>query len=229
MIDLFSWPTPNGLKISIFLAEAGVEHKVHPVSIRKGEQFEPAFLAISPNNRIPAIVDNAPADGGGPISVFESGAILQYLAEKTGQFGGSDLRTKTEITQWLMWQMGGLGPMLGQNGHFNVYAPEPVPYAIGRYVNESKRLYGVLDKQLGGRDYIAGDYSIADMACYPWIVLYNAHKIDLASYPNVAAWFERVATRPAVVQVYAEKDTLYAEDHAPMTDEERAKLFGFKK
>ena len=229
MIELYSWPTPNGMKVSIFLEEAKVEHKVIPVSIRSGAQFEPHFLSFSPNNRIPAIVDDAPADGGEPIGVFESGAILLYLAEKTGRFGGSDLRSRTEVAEWLMWQMAGLGPMLGQNGHFNVYAPEKVPYAIERYVNESKRLYGVLDRRLAGRDYICGDYSIADMACYPWIVAHEAHKIDLADFPNVATWYARVAARPAVVKAYAEKAALYPDDGSPMTDAEKEKLFGIRK
>ena len=228
MIDLYSWPTPNGLKISIFLEEAGVEHRVHPVNIGKGDQFTPEFLKISPNNRIPAIVDNDPANGGEPISVFESGAILFYLAARTGKFLSSDMRVRMKTVEWLFWQMGGLGPMLGQNGHFNIYAPEKVPYAIDRYVNESKRLYGVLDKQLAGQDFIAGDYSIADMACYPWIVPHETHKIVLGDYPNVEAWFERIKARPAVVKVYAEKEGLYGRREGPMSEEERRILFGQK-
>jgi GSH-dependent disulfide-bond oxidoreductase len=228
MIELHSWPTPNGMKISIFLEEAGLEHKVFPVSIRKGDQFKPEFLSFSQNNRIPAIRDLAPADGGDPIGVFESGAILLYLAEKTGRFGGSALRSKTTVLQWLMWQMGGLGPMLGQNGHFNIYANEKIPYAMERYVTESRRLYGVLDKQLAGKDYIAGDYSIADMACYPWVIPHEAHQIGLANFPNVSAWFERVKARPAVAKAYAEKDALYPMDESPMTPEEKEKLFGIK-
>jgi GSH-dependent disulfide-bond oxidoreductase len=228
MIELHSWPTPNGMKVSIFLEEAGLEHKVFPVSIRKGEQFAPDFLSFSPNNRIPAIRDLDPVGGGEPIGVFESGAILLYLAEKTGRFGGSDLRSKTTVLQWLMWQMGGLGPMLGQNGHFNIYANEKIPYAMNRYVEESRRLYGVLDKQLAGQDYIAGEYSIADMACYPWVVPNVAHQIGIENFPNVGAWFERVKARPAVVKAYAEKDALYPADDSPMTDAEKLKLFGIK-
>jgi GSH-dependent disulfide-bond oxidoreductase len=228
MIELHSWPTPNGMKVSIFLEEAGLEHTVFPVSIRKGEQFAPEFLAFSPNNRIPAIRDLAPAGGRAPIGVFESGAILVYLAEKTGQFYGGDLRSRTTVLQWLMWQMGGLGPMLGQNGHFNIYATEKIPYAMERYVAESRRLYGVLDKQLAGRDYIADDYSIADMACYPWVIPHEAHQIGLENFPNVLAWFERVKARPAVAKAYAEKDALYPVDDTPMTDAEKLKLFGIK-
>ncbi len=228
MIELHSWPTPNGMKIAVFLEEAAIPHKVFPVNIQRGEQFAPDFLAISPNNRIPAIRDLDPADGGAPISVFESGAILLYLAEKTGRFGGTDLRSITTVLQWLMWQVGGLGPMLGQNGHFNIYATEKIPYAMERYVSESRRLYGVLDRQLAGRAYIAGDYSIADMACYPWIVPNAAHQIGIENYPNVAAWFERVKARPAVAKAYAEKDAIYPEGDAPMSDAEREKLFGIK-
>lgn len=229
MIDLYSWPTPNGLKISIFLAEAAIEHRVVPVSIRKGQQFEPDFLAISPNNRIPAIIDHAPTGGGDPISVFESGAILLYLADKTGRFIAPGVRGRTQTLEWLFWQMGGLGPMLGQNGHFNIYATEKIPYAQERYVNESRRLYGVLDKQLAGREFIAGGYSIADMACYPWVVPHKAHQVDLDQYPNVRVWFERVGAREAVQRVYREKDGLYPDESAPITDEERMRLFGVKK
>jgi len=170
MIDLYYWPTPNGHKITIFLEEAGVAYKIHPVNIGKGEQFVPDFLKIAPNNRMPAIVDTEPKDGGAPISVFESGAILLYLAEKTGKFIPGDIRGRTRVLEWLFWQMGGLGPMAGQNGHFNLYAPEKIPYAIDRYVNETNRLYGVLDKQLSKHEFVAGDYSIADMSSYPWIV-----------------------------------------------------------
>ncbi len=228
MIELHSWPTPNGMKVSILLEEAGTEHTVHPVSIRKGEQFAPAFLAISPNNRIPAIVDTAPAGGGAPVSVFESGAILLYLAEKTGRFIPADVQGRAEVLQWLFWQMGGLGPMAGQNGHFNIYAPEPVPYAIERYTNETTRLYGVMDKRLADREFLGGVYSIADMACYPWIVPHEAHKQDLAKHPHLKRWFDTIAARPAVVKAYADKDALYPAETTPMTDEEKAKLFGFK-
>ena len=229
MIELHSWPTPNGMKISVMLEETGIDHSVHPVSIRDGEQFAPAFLDISPNNRIPAIIDTAPVDGGAPISVFESGAILVYLADKSGLFGGAQTRDKVEIVQWLMWQVGGLGPMAGQNGHFNIYASDKIPYAIDRYINETARLYGVMDKRLADRDYLAGEYSIADIACYPWIVPHAAHKQDLAKHPNLKRWFETIAARPAVVKAYADKDHLYPTNDAPMTDEEHARLFGTKR
>ena len=170
MIDLYYWTTPNGHKVTMFLEEVGLPYKILPINIGKGEQFDPAFLAIAPNNRIPAIVDHAPANGTGPISIFESGAILLYLAEKTGKFLANDLATRTETLQWLFWQMGGLGPMAGQNHHFSGYAPEKIPYAITRYVKETNRLYGVLDRRLADRRYLAGDYSIADMASYPWML-----------------------------------------------------------
>ena len=192
MIDLHYWPTPNGHKIRVFLEEAGLPYTIHKVDIGKGDQFKPEFLAISPNNRMPAIVDNAPADGGKPISIFESGAILQYLAEKTGKFLPKDIRGKTEVMQWLFWQMGGLGPMAGQNGHFNVYAPEKIPYAMDRYTKETNRLYGVMNKRLADRGYLAGDYSIADMASYPWVVPHEAHKQNLNDFPHLKRWFEEI-------------------------------------
>ena len=202
MIDLYYWTTPNGHKITLFLEEAGVPYDIHPVNIAKGEQFQPEFLAISPNNRIPAIVDRQPADGGAPISVFESGAILLYLAEKTGQFLPQDLRGRTEALQWLFWQMGGLGPMAGQNHHFSAYAPEPIPYAIERYVKETNRLYGVLDRRLADRDFVAGEYSIADMAAYPWIVPHEKQGQKLEDFPHLKRWFEAIAARPATVRAY---------------------------
>ena len=201
MIELHSWPTPNGLKVSIFLEEAGLEHRVFPVNIGAGEQFQPDFLAIAPNNRIPAILDTAPADGGDPISVFESGAILVYLAEKTGRFLSSDTRARVETLQWLFWQMGGLGPMAGQNHHFNHYAPEKIPYAMERYVNETARLYGVLDKQLAGNAFVAGeDYTIADMSIFPWAARHEWHTVNLADFPNVKRWYDIVNARPAVTK-----------------------------
>ena len=203
MIDLHYWTTPNGHKVSIFLEEAGLPYTIHPVNIGKGEQFQPEFLRIAPNNRIPAIVDQDPAGGGGPLSVFESGAILLYLADKTGRFIPQDLRGRTEVLQWLFWQMGGLGPMAGQNGHFHMAAPEKIPYAIERYVKETARLYGVLNKQLEGREYIAGDYSIADMACYPWVVPHKMHEQKLEDFPNLQRWFNTVQARPAVQRAYA--------------------------
>jgi GST-like protein len=225
VIDLHYWPTPNGHKITMMLEETGLEYTIHPVDIGKGEQFAPDFLKIAPNNRMPAIVDHAPAVGAAPISVFESGAILLYLAEKTGRFGGDDLRERTEINQWLMWQMGGLGPMLGQNHHFNIYAPEKIPYAMERYVKETNRLYGVLDRQLAGRDFIAGAYSVADMAAYPWIVPHEAQGQKLADFPNLKRWFETVAERPATIAAYA-KGKAISDGRTPMTDAQKKILFG---
>ncbi|KGI79171.1 glutathione binding-like protein [Oleiagrimonas soli] len=204
MIDLYYWPTPNGHKVTLFLEEAGLPYTIHPVNIGQGEQFTPAFLAISPNNKMPAIVDHRPADGGLPISLFESGAILLYLAEKTGRFLSDDLRTRNVTLEWLFWQMGGLGPMLGQNHHFNRYAPEKIPYAIERYVNETHRLYRVLDQRLRGRAFIAGDdYSIADMAAYPWIVPHETQQMDLAEFPDLKRWFDAIAAREATQRAYA--------------------------
>ena len=202
MIDLYYWTTPNGHKITIFLEEAGLAYKIVPVNISQGDQFKPEFLAISPNNRIPAIVDHEPKDGGKPIPVFESGAILLYLAEKTGKFMHSDFRRKVEVTQWLFWQMGGLGPMAGQNHHFSQYAPKKIPYAIDRYVKETNRLYGVLDKRLADREFIAGEYSIADMATYPWIVPYERQGQKLEDFPHLKRWFESIKARAAVVRAY---------------------------
>ncbi len=223
MIDLYHWPTPNGHKVTIFLEEAGLPYRIHPVDIGKGEQFRPEFLAIAPNNRIPAIIDQEPAGGGKPISLFESGAILLYLAEKTGKFLAKDLRGRAETLQWLFWQMGGLGPMAGQNGHFNTYAPEKIPYAMERYVNETNRLYGVMNKRLADRAYLAGDYSIADIASYPWIVPHERHGQNLDDFPHLKRWFEAIKARPAVQRVYAAVPDSYAK---PMTDEERKVLFG---
>ena len=204
MIDLYYWTTPNGHKITLFLEEAGLPYRIVPVNIGRGDQFKPEFLRIAPNNRMPAIVDHAPADGGAPLSVFESGAILLYLADKTKQFIPLDLRGRNMVLQWLFWQMGGLGPMAGQNHHFVQYAPEQLPYAIERYVKETARLYGVLNKQLSdGREFIAGNYSIADMACYPWIVPYERQRQKLEDFPHLARWFERVGQRPATERAYA--------------------------
>ncbi|MEO8722326.1 MAG: glutathione binding-like protein [Sphingobium sp.] len=209
MIELHSWPTPNGLKVSIFLEEAGLDHKVFPVNIGNRDQFKPDFLAIAPNNRIPAIIDLDPTGGGEPLAIFESGAILFYLARKTGQFVPQDPRGTMQVLQWLFWQVGGLGPMAGQNHHFIQFAPEKIPYAMDRYVNETARLYGVLDRQLAGQDYLAGDYSIADMAIYPWIVPHENQKQNLDDFPNVKRWFAAIQARPAVVRVYESKDRLY--------------------
>lgn len=202
MIELHYWPTSNGQKVAIFLEESGIAYEPKPVNISKGEQFRPEFLAISPNNRIPAIVDRAPADGGAPVSVFESGAILHYLAEKTGQFLSPAPRVRTATLQWLFWQMGGLGPMAGQANHFSRMAPEKIPYAIDRYVKQTNRLYGVLDGQLAKSEYIAGDYSIADMACYPWVVNHEWQNQNLDDFPNVKRWFEAIRARPAVKVAY---------------------------
>jgi len=224
VIDLYYWTTPNGHKITMFLEEAGLPHRIVPINIGKGEQFAPDFLKISPNNRIPAIVDRAPADGGPPLSVFESGAILLYLADKTGRFIPAELRGRNEVLQWLFWQMGGLGPMAGQNHHFLAYAPEPIPYAIERYVKETSRLYAVLDRRLAGREYIAGDYSIADMACYPWIVPHERQRQNLADFPNLGRWFKAIGERPATVRAYALAQAI---NPAPTVDEESKRiLFG---
>jgi len=199
MIDLHYAPTPNGYKISIMLEECGLDYNVQYVNIGAGEQFEPDFLKISPNNRIPAIVDHDPQGGGEPISVFETGAILLYLAEKTGQFLPQDLRGRTGVTEWLMWQMGGLGPMLGQHGHFKLYAPERIAYATDRYRTEAERLYGVLDRRLADNDYVAGaDYSIADMSCFPWVRTYKAQDIDLAQFSHVRRWYDKLKMREAL-------------------------------
>jgi GST-like protein len=224
MIELFYWTTPNGHKITMFLEEAGLPYKIVPVDIGKGEQFKPEFLAISPNNRIPAIIDHEPADGGAPLSVFESGAILLYLAEKTGRFIPADLRGRNEVLQWLFWQMGGLGPMAGQNHHFSQYAPEKIPYAINRYVNETNRLYGVLDKRLAGREFIAGELSIADMAAYPWIVPHERQGQKLEDFPNLRRWFHAIAERPATQRAYARAKEINSQ---PVVSEEARKiLFG---
>ncbi len=207
MIDVYSWPTPNGHKVHIMLEECGLPYQAHPVNIGKGDQFQPEFLKISPNNKIPAIIDPDGPDGK-PIPVFESGAILLYLAEKTGQFMPSRTREKYEVLQWLMFQMGGLGPMLGQAHHFRIYAPEKIAYAIDRYTNEAKRLYGVLDRQLQSHAYVAGeDYTIADIAIFPWLRSWQNQGIDWADFPTLKAWFDRIGERPAVqrgVQVLAD-------------------------
>lgn len=198
MIDLYTWGTPNGRKVSILLEELGLPYAVHSVDIGKKQQFEPAFLAVNPNGKIPAIVDQD-ADGG-PLAVFESGAILMYLAEKAGRFWPKPVRERTAVTEWLMFQMGGLGPMAGQSHHFRRAAPEPIPYAIERYTTESRRIYGVMDQRLAGSPYLAGDYSIADMACFPWIARHEWQQIDLADFPNLKRWYDALAARPAVAK-----------------------------
>lgn len=228
MIDFYFWPTPNGYKIALFLEETGLQHTVKAIDIGKGEQFESAYLAISPNNKMPAIVDRAPADGGGPLSVFESGAILLYLAGKTGRFIPADPRARMQVIEWLFWQMAGLGPLTGQYGHFQVYAPEPLPYAIERYTNEVERLLDVLDRRLADRAFIAGDdYSIADMACYPWINPYSKAPIDLTPFAHLRRWQANIAARPATQRAYAMGKRL--ERNEPMSDEERRILFGRRK
>jgi GST-like protein len=225
MIDLYYWTTPNGHKLTMFLEEAQLPYAMHPINIGKGEQFAPAFLKIAPNNRIPAIVDNSPADGGEPIALFESGAILLYLADKIGKYIPQDLRGRNVALQWLFWQMGGLGPMAGQNHHFAIYAPEKLPYAIERYVKETSRLYGVLNKNLSdGREYIAGEYSIADMASYPWVVPYERQGQKLEDFPHLAKWFHRIAARPATVKAY---ELAKAINVTPSVNEDSRKiLFG---
>jgi GST-like protein len=227
MIELYYWPTPNGHKITLLLEESGLPYTIKPVNIGKGEQFEPGFLAISPNNRMPAIVDTKPSDGGEPISVFESGAILEYLAEKSGRFLPTDTRGRYKVLQWLYWQVGGLGPMLGQNHHFNRYAPEKIPYAIDRYVNETRRLYGVLNKQLEGRAFIAGkDYTIADMAAYPWIVPYENQGMVLEDFPHLKTWFEAIRARPATQRAYAIGEDIKGRFDLTTDEEARKVLFG---
>ncbi|HEU4846229.1 MAG TPA: glutathione S-transferase N-terminal domain-containing protein [Burkholderiaceae bacterium] len=226
MIDLYYAATPNGLKLTIYLEEAGLDYRLIRVNLGKGEQFKPEYLAISPNNKIPALVDHAPADGGAPLSMFESGAMLHYLAEKTGFGLPKAPRARLEALQWLAWQISGLGPMAGQIGHFNIYAPETVPYAIDRYTREVARLYGVLDRQLAGRDFIAGEFSIADIACYPWIVPHAAHGQQLEQFPELLRWFEAMRARPAVVKAYQGVEDVYARSDRKMSDEERAILFG---
>lgn len=223
-IDLYYWPTPNGWKISVMLEECGLPYTVIPVNIGKGDQFKADFLKISPNNRMPAIVDPEGPDGK-PISIFESGAILQYLGRKTGQFYPADERGRVEVDEWLFWQMAGFGPMLGQTHHFRLYAPEKVPYAIDRYTNETHRLYGVLNKRLEDRDFIAGAYSIADMACIGWAKGWEKQGQDIREFPHVQRWMETLKARPAVARGLA----VGAELRNPAgisTPEERAILFG---
>ena len=228
MIELLTAPTPNGWKISIMLEECGLPFEVKWINIDKGDQFKPEFLAISPNNRIPAIVDHAPADGGEPMSVFETGAILVYLAEKTGQFLPQDVRGRKAVMEWLFWQVGGLGPMLGQHGHFKLYAPERIAYATDRYRNEALRLYGVLDRQLAGHQHVAGaDYSIADMACFPWVQTWKAQEIPLDEFPHLKGWYDRLKARPALrkgMELGREAINRRPQDSA----ETRRLLFGIK-
>jgi GSH-dependent disulfide-bond oxidoreductase len=203
MIELYYWTTPNGHKITMFLEEAELPYTIFPINIGAGDQFQPDFLKIAPNNRIPAIIDREPTGGGESVSVFESGAILLYLAEKTGKLISANLRDRVEVLQWLFWQMGGLGPMAGQNHHFSQYAPEKIPYAIERYTKETGRLYAVLNRRLGDREFIAGDsYSIADIASYPWIVPHERQGQNLVDFPNLKRWFESIQTRPSTIRAY---------------------------
>lgn len=226
MIDLYFWTTPNAYKVLLFLEEAALPYRLLPINISRGEQFTPSFLAVSPNNRIPAILDHRPVDGGAPLAVFESGAILQYLARKTGQYHGPDPRSALEVDQWLFWQMAGLGPMAGQNHHFNYYAPEKLPYAIRRYIDETNRLYGVLNRRLAGRQFIAGEsYTIADMACYPWVLLHRRAQQDITEFPALEAWLHRIAERPAVKRAYEHGAKV---NEVPVVTDEASKkvLFG---
>jgi GSH-dependent disulfide-bond oxidoreductase len=224
MIDLHYWPTPNGHKITMFLEETQLPYRLLPVDIGKGAQFEPAFLAIAPNNRMPAIVDHEPADHGGPLSVFESGAILLYLAEKTGKLLPAQVRARFEVTQWLFWQMAGLGPMAGQNHHFLRYAPEKIPYAIERYTKETNRLYGVLNRRLADRSFVAGDYSIADIAAYPWIVPHEAQGQRLEDFPHLQRWFRAIHDRPATIRAYEKGAAISTQ--TTLTEEAKRILFG---
>ncbi|WFF41766.1 thiol:disulfide oxidoreductase [Salinicola endophyticus] len=227
MIDLYYWTTPNGHKITLCLEEAGLDYRIRPIDIAKGEQFSAEFLEISPNNRIPAIVDRAPIDGGQPLALFESGAILEYLADKSGKFLPKSGRQRYRVLQWLHWQVGGLGPMAGQNHHFRHYAPRKIEYAIERYTKETARLYGVLDRQLEDNDFVAGDdYSIADMAIWPWIRSYEKQGQELDDFPALQRWFEQIQRRDAVNRAYARAVEVNPDNDVAMTDEARGYLFG---
>ena len=226
MIDLHYWTTPNGHKITIFLEETGLEYKVIPVNIGKGEQFKAEFLAISPNNRIPAMLDHKPKGGGKPISVFESGAMLVYLAEKTGKFLAADGAARYDAMQWLFWQMGNLGPMSGQNNHFSNYATDKIQYAMDRYRNEVNRLYGVMNTRLADRDYLAGDYSIADMASYPWVVPWERQGQNIEDFPHLKRWLEAIKEKPATKRAYALAKEINPNAGGIRTEEERRILFG---
>ena len=222
MIDLYFSPTPNGLKVRLFLEEAKLPYRIVPVRLSKGEQHRPDYVAIAPNSRIPAVVDD---DGDTPLAMFESGAIMLYLAEKTGRLIPADMHGRAEVLQWLFWQMSALGPIAGQIGHFNVFAPERIPYAIDRFSRELRRLYGVLDMRLRDREFIAGSYSIADIACYPWIVPHRGHGQRLEEFPHLRRWFDAMSARPATVRVYEDVEDVYAPAQ-PMSAEERRILFG---
>lgn len=225
MIELYYWPTPNGHKITMFLEEAGLEYTLHPVDISAGDQFKPEFLAFSPNNRMPAIIDTQPSDAGEPLTVFESGAILVYLAEKIGKFLPTEPRARKTVLEWLFWQVGGLGPMAGQNHHFGIYAPEKIPYAVTRYVNETNRLYGVLDRHLTENEFLGGNsYSVADMASYPWVVPWKRQQQDIDTFPNLRRWFDAIRNRPATIRAYARGEPFAA--RPTVTEEGKKILFG---
>ncbi|KQQ73188.1 glutathione S-transferase [Xanthomonas sp. Leaf131] len=227
MIDLYYWPTPNGHKVTLFLEEAGVDYTLKPVNIGKGDQFTPDFLQISPNNKMPVIVDHAPAGGGAPLSVFESGAILLYLAEKTGRFLPTEVHSRLVALEWVFWQVGGLGPMSGQMAHFSFYAQEKIPYAIDRYNAEVRRLHRVLDQRLAGHAFVAGtEYGIADMASYPWFEVYGDLKPDYDAFPHLKRWQSAIAARPAVQRAYALKDKVNPNAGKPLSEEERQHMFG---
>lgn len=228
MIDLYYFPTPNGHKVTIFLEETKLDYRIQLIDILKGEQFDADFLQISPNNKIPAIVDHDPEDGEGPLAIFESGAILRYLAQKTERFYPQDFRRAWEVEQWLMWQMGGFGPMLGQNHHFNVYAPEPIPYAQERYTQETTRLYGVLNQRLRDRDYVAGEYSIADMAIYPWATGWQRQKQDLSKFPYVADYLQLIGSRNAVQRAYEKEESFRKIEPKEIKPDEWQHLFSNK-
>jgi GSH-dependent disulfide-bond oxidoreductase len=226
MIDLYYCATPNGHKMTMFLEEVALPYRIIRVDLGRGEQFKPDFLAISPNNKIPALIDNDPGDGGTAVTLFESGAMLLYLAEKTGRLLPSDMRGRMEALTWLFWQVAGLGPMAGQIGHFNVYAPEKVPYAIDRYRRETSRLYGVLNRRLATRAFLAGEFSIADIASYPWIVPHAAHGQDLDGFPHLKRWFETIAAKPATIRAYGGAEDVYSRQAEPISDKARRILFG---
>ena len=226
MIDLYYWTTPNGHKITIFLEETGLPYKIFPINIGKGEQFAKDFLKIAPNNRIPAMIDHEPAGGGAPLAMFESGAMLLYLADKTRKFIPQDLRGRSAAIEWLFWQMANLGPNSGQNNHFSNYAVDKIPYAMDRYRNEVNRLYGVLDRRLAGNEYMAGEYSIADMATYPWIVPYERQGQKIEDFPHIKRWFEAIKARPATVRAYEIVQKVNPQAGAPMSEDAKKIMFG---
>jgi GST-like protein len=225
MIDLYYWVTPNGHKITMFLEEAGLEYRLVPVDINKGEQFAPGFAEVSPNRRIPAIVDHDPPGCGKSVRLFESGAILLYLAERTGSLLPSALQGRAEVLQWLFWQASCLGPIAGTNLHFRLYAPEKLPYVLDRYSKESHRLYCVMEERLAERNYLASNYSIADIACYPWVLSHERQGLDLGEFPNIARWLDLIAERPATKRAYARGETI-AKLSPPAEVEVRRRLFG---